>query len=80
MNIGTRSVNEHNSQPDTDSMDVRTIYVKRSLVLSDVLKWYEDASILRYRLAVKLDGEASLEYGGVTKDLFGTFWETAVGK
>ena len=50
------------------------------MVLSDVLKLYEDSSILRYRLAVKFDGEAGLDSGGVTKDLFCTFWESAWDK
>ena len=42
-----------------------------------MLKLYENISILKCQLSVKFVGEAGLDFGGLTTDLFTSFWDAA---
>lgn len=54
------------------------VQVARQHVLRDVLELYtSDPSILGQRLVVRFDDEVGEDAGGLTKDLFSTFWEAA---
>ena len=38
---------------------------------------YDECTILDYKLNVKFDGESGLDFGGLTTDLFTSFWDAA---
>ena len=58
-----------------NGLEVKQVEESRGKVLQDVMKLYADQSICDYRLAVQFSGEAGLDFGGLTEDLFSSFWE-----
>lgn len=51
---------------------------RRSHIVDDVLNVYSDIDVLRFHLHVKLVGEAGSDWGGISRDIFTTFWNTAI--
>ena len=56
---------------------VRVADVRRSEIFKDVTNLYSDPSILLSKLTVRFKGESYLDFGGLTSDMFSTFWEAA---
>ncbi|KAK1172507.1 hypothetical protein AOXY_G5102 [Acipenser oxyrinchus oxyrinchus] len=54
-----------------------TVEVKRHTVLEDVQRIYSNQSIINKRLHVNFIGEEGDDFGGLTKDLFSSFWNSA---
>lgn len=54
------------------------VTVRRNHLVDDVLNIYADQEILRYHLHVKLLGESGSDWGGVSRDVFTTFWNTVI--
>lgn len=54
--------------------------VNRQNIIEDVLNLYKDPQIIHCKLMVTFEGERGLDFGGVTEDLFSSFWEAAFKK
>ncbi|KAL5020386.1 hypothetical protein ScPMuIL_003278 [Solemya velum] len=54
-----------------------TISVRRSEVLVDLMAYYEDPEIVGKSVTVEYIGEEGFDLGGVTADMFTTFWARA---
>ncbi|XP_052060186.1 uncharacterized protein LOC127700661 isoform X1 [Mytilus californianus] len=50
------------------------VQVRRSHIIEDMLNIYTDANVVSSRLHVKLIGEGGSDWGGVSRDVFTTFW------
>ncbi|XP_071175740.1 uncharacterized protein [Mytilus edulis] len=53
------------------------VQVRRSHIIEDMLNIYTDTNVVRSRLHVKLIGEGGSDWGGVSRDVFTTFWNAA---
>ena len=59
-------------------VEVRPVTVRRQDILENVVKMYtEDPDIAKCRLNVRFLDEKGIDFGGVTKDFFTSFWEVA---
>ena len=56
---------------------LRLAEVRRSEIFKDVIKLYSDPSIILCKLSVRFRGESGLDFGGLTADMFSTFWGAA---
>ena len=57
---------------------MRRVTVRRQDILENVVKMYtEDPDIVKCRLNVRFLDEKGIDFGGVTKDFFTSFWEVA---
>jgi len=66
------------SSDDEDNLgDTYCIKVDRNEVLKQLLKLYEDKAITRCQLNVQFKGESGIDFGGITMDLFTSFWDAA---
>jgi len=54
-----------------------TLTVNRDTIVDNVLAIYADPEVAVSRVAVKMSGEQGLDGGGVTADMFTTFWNKA---
>ena len=50
------------------------VQVRRSHIIEDMMNIYTDPDILKSSLHVKLIGEQGSDWGGVSRDVFTTFW------
>lgn len=57
--------------------DATNLVVNRSSILSDMLELYSNASVLNKRLSVTFAGEVGDDFGGLTKEVFTSFWQEA---
>ncbi|XP_069104523.1 ubiquitin-protein ligase E3A-like [Argopecten irradians] len=57
--------------------DTQQVTIRRDHVFEDLMKLYDNPTILQHRLGVTFAGESGEDAGGLTKDLFATFWERA---
>jgi len=59
------------------SGDARTVVVNRATVLTDMLELYANADVLNTPLNVTFAGEIGEDFGGLTKEVFTSFWQEA---
>lgn len=65
-------------EEDIQGGEVRRVTVRRHDILENVVQMYkEDPDIVKCRLNVHFLGEKGIDFGGVTKDFFTSFWEVA---
>ena len=65
-------------EEDIQGGEVRWVTVRRHDILENVVQMYkEDPDIVKCRLNVHFLGEKGIDFGGVTKDFFTSFWEVA---
>ncbi|KAK3749048.1 hypothetical protein QZH41_006922 [Actinostola sp. cb2023] len=69
---------ENDEIAELDDLEFKV--VKRSEILQDVMKLYQDKAICDYRLSVQFVEEVGMDCGGLTEDLFASFWEEAFDK
>ncbi|XP_021351424.1 uncharacterized protein LOC110449116, partial [Mizuhopecten yessoensis] len=60
--------------------DTQQVTVRRDHVFEDLMDLYKDPGVLQHRLGVTFAGESGEDAGGLTKDLFSTFWEQACSR
>ncbi|CAB4032375.1 E3 ubiquitin- ligase TOM1-like, partial, partial [Paramuricea clavata] len=60
---------------DKNLQSVREVHVRRATIVDDVLNQFRDPTILRCSLAVTFNDETGLDFGGLTQELFSTFWD-----
>ena len=65
---------------ELDDLEFKVVNIRRSEILQDVMKLYQDKAICDYRLSVQFVEEVGMDCGGLTEDLFASFWEEAFDK
>ncbi|XP_033730054.1 COPII coat assembly protein SEC16-like [Pecten maximus] len=58
----------------------KPVAVRRDHVVEDMMELYKDTNLLLHMLSVSFEGEEGQDAGGLTKDVFTAFWESAYTK
>ncbi|XP_039612752.1 uncharacterized protein LOC120531381 isoform X9 [Polypterus senegalus] len=91
VNTGTPTIQIHQSHSEEKELDLKQgfselellvedeicISIRREKILEDVQAIYSKTDILNKRLRVKFMDEEGDDFGGLTKDLFSSFWNKA---
>ena len=77
MKFFSISFSADNERNEETMQTLRVAEVRRSEIFKDVIKLYSDPSIILCKLSVRFRGESGLDFGGLTADMFSTFWGAA---
>ena len=66
---------QHENNHVKGLQSIREVRVRRETIVDDVLDLFGDPTILQCSLAVTFDDETGLDFGGLTQELFSTFWD-----
>ncbi|CAC5358604.1 unnamed protein product [Mytilus coruscus] len=55
----------------------KELKIRRNNIIKDVLQYYEDPTILNFKIKVIFEGEIGEDLGGLTRDMFSSFWKKA---
>ncbi|CAC5403144.1 unnamed protein product [Mytilus coruscus] len=55
----------------------KELKIRRNNIIKDVLHYYQDSTILNFKIKVVFEGEIGEDLGGLTRDMFSSFWKKA---
>lgn len=58
-----------------DAVEVKTLEINRDSIVPQMLELYKDDELVLKSIKVVFTGEIGLDYGGLSKELFTTFWK-----
>ncbi|KAK3722360.1 hypothetical protein QZH41_003617 [Actinostola sp. cb2023] len=73
----TDSQNEQEEDEVDEDLNFKKVKVRRNHIVHDVLNLYRDDTFPDHKLNVTFEDEVGMDLGGLTEDMFSSFWEEA---